>query len=89
MGSAVACNDLYYVHSMICAMLKTHEHQLLPETGKQITHTAQSHSSYIPRRLYSTGMILETSYMVPIWKDCILINPKKAGWKLGVSCLLP
>lgn len=85
MGNAVACNDLCYVHLLICAMLKTHQYQLLPEAGKQITCTTHCHSSYIPRRFYSTGMILETSYAVSIQKDCILIIPQKAGWKLGVS----
>lgn len=75
MGNAVACNDLCCVHLMLCAVLKTHQYQLLPETGTQTMCSTHCHSSYIPRRFYSTGMIMECSYTLSIQKDCILITP--------------
>lgn len=70
------------------AALKTHQYQLLPETGEQTTCTTPCHRSYIPRRFYSTGMIMECSYTLSIQKDCILITPWMSDWKLAVSVVL-
>lgn len=83
MGNGVAHNDLSYVHLMICAMFKTHQHQLLPETGKQITCTTHCHSSYIPRRFYSIGIIGNVLHSV--YPEGLHFNYPSESW-LDAGC---
>lgn len=84
MRNAVAHNNFCYVHLMICAMFKTHQHQLLPEAGKQITRTTRCHSSSIPRRFYSTGII--GNFLRSVCPEGLHFNYPSEGW-LVVGCL--